>query len=54
MKLLTRLREEFTSVSYEPNGKKVEQEVEYVSEHAPDALVLMNMIEQRKNHNDVA
>ncbi|CAM5202598.1 hypothetical protein OURE66S_03235 [Oligella ureolytica] len=54
MKLLTRLREEFTSVSYEPNGKKVKQEVEYVSEHAPDALVLMKMIEQRKNHNDVA
>ena len=50
MKLLTRLREEFTTASYEPNGK----EVEYVSEHAPDALVLMSMLEQRKNHNDAA
>lgn len=54
MKLLTRLREEFTTASYEPNGKEVAQEVEYVSEHAPDALVLMSMLEQRKNHNDAA
>ena len=52
MKLLTRLREEFTSASHALNSKEVEQEVEYVSEHAPDALVLMNMIEQRKSLNN--
>lgn len=54
MKLLTRLREEFTSVDQDMSGRDVEQEVVYVSEHAPDALALMNMIEQRKDLNEVA
>ena len=30
MKLLTRLREEFTSITHELYGKEVEQETEYV------------------------
>lgn len=54
MKLLTRLREEFTSITHEINGKEVAQETAYVSEHATDAVVLMEMIEQRKNHKDAA
>ncbi|NLJ52261.1 MAG: hypothetical protein GX342_08920 [Alcaligenaceae bacterium] len=54
MKLLNRLREEFTSITHELEGQELSQEVQYVSEHAPDALVLMKMIERRKNHNDVA
>lgn len=54
MKLLTRLREEFTSITHELYGKEVEQETEYVSEHATDAVVLMEMLERRKSHNDVA
>lgn len=54
MKLLTRLREEFTSITHELSSQEVEQEVEHVSEHATDAVVLMEMLEQRKNHNDVA
>ncbi|MDO5666910.1 MAG: hypothetical protein Q4G44_03700 [Alcaligenaceae bacterium] len=54
MKLLTRLREEFTSITHELYGQEPEQEVEYVSEHAADAVVLMEMLEQRKSHNDLA
>ena len=54
MKLLTRLREEFTSITHELTGQEANQETPFVSENATDSVVLMEMIEQRKSHNDAA
>lgn len=54
MKLLNRLREEFSPINHEFDSQLIKEQGERVSEYAQDAIVLMEQIEQRKSLNEVA